>query len=338
MANRPGMQIGPSGEDANPLHKRLPAEVIRRQPRQQRKVVEEVKPEEETVKVDLRAAIAARPDKRPKWLEIACKMAAKGEASKTELYSIICSRKFVGGLKKGVGLRLREVVVDNLDLFSDKQQRYLKSDEWVLNTNLSEQMRPEPEEGDEDAPLDSAEPEKDSRDAEKERRRAEADSAFRERADAEEVGGGWAVVNTKGTEHVHREAKLQEERARRKKQDQDKEKFMAVEAESQSKKKAEKEEEKRRQIEDEMDSMLEGLGQPREEERPRGRDKKRAASRSISVQRSRSRKRKKEDKKQKAASRDDFEAALRRRMQDRERNDTTRMHVVDPDHAKRWST
>lgn len=119
----------PSGEDANPLNRRLPAEVITRK-RREVKRVEEKPPEE--VQVDLKSAIVLKPEQRIKWLARACKMAEEGKASTTELYGIISSRKFVSGLHAKIGRKMRDIVRENIELFSEKQQRHLDSKEWVV--------------------------------------------------------------------------------------------------------------------------------------------------------------------------------------------------------------
>jgi len=325
-------------------------------------VVEEV--EDDWVKVDLKAALTVKAENRPKWLVKACKMAEEGRASKTELYSIINSRKFLSGLKKGMLHRLREVVRDNLELFSDKQQRHLGSDEWALNMTLDGKAVEQPEEADEEEalvePTERTDPAAPSAvkvspqplDDDRARRKREAAQAFAQ-ADDEGNGQTWVTVNpTRGSEdRVRREQKLTEERARRKEKEREKEeRWLRLEAEAASKKSAEQEKAKKQQLEDEADSsmmLLESLGMGGQQEPPSRRErsedrKRRGHSRSISVQRSRSRDRRRKEKGRRgsggAASREDFDNALKRRMQERERNDTTRIPVVDPDHARRWSS
>mmetsp|Transcript_33311 Transcript_33311/g.61070 ORF Transcript_33311/g.61070 Transcript_33311/m.61070 type:complete len:403 (+) Transcript_33311:67-1275(+) len=132
----PVSMLFPSGEDANPLNRRLPAEVITRQRRPVKKVVEE-KPSEDVV-VDLKTALSFKPDNRPKWLTRAFKMAEEGRASTTDLYDIVASRKFASGVPLKVTRRIRELVFENIELFSEKQQRYLKSEECILNAKQVE--------------------------------------------------------------------------------------------------------------------------------------------------------------------------------------------------------
>eukprot|EP00419_Tripos_fusus_P082498 CAMPEP_0172936584 /NCGR_PEP_ID=MMETSP1075-20121228/222092_1 /TAXON_ID=2916 /ORGANISM="Ceratium fusus, Strain PA161109" /LENGTH=336 /DNA_ID=CAMNT_0013797957 /DNA_START=49 /DNA_END=1061 /DNA_ORIENTATION=- len=109
-----------SGEDANPLNRRLPAEVVARRRREVRKPEE--KPVDE-VRVDSKTALLLKPEARLKWLAKACKMAEDGKASTTELHSIISSRKFAAGVHPKIGRRMAETVLENLGIFSDKQQK-----------------------------------------------------------------------------------------------------------------------------------------------------------------------------------------------------------------------
>mmetsp|Transcript_114720 Transcript_114720/g.335450 ORF Transcript_114720/g.335450 Transcript_114720/m.335450 type:complete len:394 (+) Transcript_114720:59-1240(+) len=121
-----GSMLVPSGEDANPLNRRLPAEVVtRRRPNARAPRVEERVQEE--VDLDLKAVLVLKPEARPKWLAKACKAADEGRASAPELYNIVSSRKFVAGLPTRISKKLATLVREHLELFSDKQQRYLDS-------------------------------------------------------------------------------------------------------------------------------------------------------------------------------------------------------------------
>jgi len=163
-----------------------------------------------------------------------------------------------------------------------------------------------------------------------------------------------------------REAVLAEEKARRSARERDgHEKWMVVEAENAKRKALEQQQAKQKQLEEETDSSLlalERMGQvtqpPPEPERDRRRDRKTSRSRSVrsvsrrrsrnyrpgregrdgsysvSVKRDRSRDRR---RRRPAGPRDRaaFDQALRRRMEEREAADTTRIPVVDPGHAQR---
>jgi len=119
--------------DANPMHRRIPAEIVSRRARVPRKLLpQEKERENEDVVVDLRAAVALKPETRPRWLSKACKMVSEDRASSTELYNIIVSRKFSSGLPDRVARRLIAVIEESVELFSDKQQRYLLSSDCPL--------------------------------------------------------------------------------------------------------------------------------------------------------------------------------------------------------------
>lgn len=117
------------------MNRRLPAEVVTRR----RPTVK--KPEEkfqDEVQVDLKTALTLKPENRLKWLGKAFKMTEEGRALSNDLYDIVSSRKFVAGAHAKVCRRIRAVVLENLDIFSDKQQRFFKSDEWACNTIIAE--------------------------------------------------------------------------------------------------------------------------------------------------------------------------------------------------------
>lgn len=115
--------------DANPMHRRIPAEVVSR-----RRVEKKPKPVEATdeVTVDLKTAITLKPEARPKWLSKACAMVSQNKASSTELFDIVINRKFSGGLPDKVGRRIASILQESLSLFSDKQRRSLTSSDSPL--------------------------------------------------------------------------------------------------------------------------------------------------------------------------------------------------------------
>jgi len=387
----------PSGEDANPLNRRLPAEVVTRRRREAKKVEE--KPVDE-VKIDLKTALSLKPEARVKWLGKACKMAEEGRASTTELYSIISSRKFAAGIHPKIGRRIMELVRENLGIFSDKQQRHLKSDEWALGAAFGERTGGDAEADEQDRRADSSERSGDERQArtrtfeerpEDPRTRREARPDDRREARREEPEGWTEAVPARGQgERARREALLAEERARRKareREEQDammaghpswatrtvgannKERWMAQEAENAKRREEEQQQAKKKQLEEEADSSLmalERFGQSKavepekvkekekEKEKKKGglsrsrsigsrsrsrgrRDRRRAreGSYSVSAQRDRSRGRRRRGKSGGPRDKAAFDEALRRRMEEREAHDTTRIPVVDPGHAAR---
>jgi len=358
----------PSGEDANPMNRRLPAEVVTRR---RREVKREEKPIDE-VQVDVKVALSMKPEKRLKWLLTALKMAEDGRASATDVYDIVSNRKFASGLPWRIGRKARTIVQENLELFSDKQRRYLRSDDWALIANFEDRADAA---GDRDGDDD-----KDDRDDDRPIAdhpacavAAEADTDGRpEREDKEtrpqEIGGVWTVAEDSS---ARQRAQTLEQTRRATKDRALKDVFQREEQERRQVKEAE--ETKRRALEDEVDNslmLLERLGQQKRapspsfslgsgderdrDHRDRGNDRDRrrgqkrgglSRSRSISVgssvsrsrgrrrKRSRDRGRREGNKRQRV----EFEDALRRRMQQRESEvDSARIPVVDPGHAKRW--
>lgn len=120
--------------DANPLHRRIPGEVVSRRARVVKKAAPEKEPDE--VAVDLKVAVALKPEQRLKWLTKACNMVTDGLVSSTELYDIIVNRKFVAGMPERVVRKISAVIEEGIEMFSDKQQRYLTSNECPIMARL----------------------------------------------------------------------------------------------------------------------------------------------------------------------------------------------------------
>mmetsp|Transcript_7831 Transcript_7831/g.22484 ORF Transcript_7831/g.22484 Transcript_7831/m.22484 type:complete len:360 (+) Transcript_7831:187-1266(+) len=121
--------------DANPLHRRIPGEVVSRRRVAPKRPGPEKEPDE--VVVDLRTAVLLKPEARLKWLTKAVKMVTDGTASSTDLYDIVVNRKFVSGMPERVVRKVSVVIQDSLDLFSDKQQRYLSSNDCPIMSRLT---------------------------------------------------------------------------------------------------------------------------------------------------------------------------------------------------------
>lgn len=121
--------------DCNPLHRRIPGEITSRRahPPTKKKVVVD----DAIVAVDLQTAIMLKPDARPKWLTKACKMVAESRAASTDLFDIIVNRKFGSGLPERVRKKLATVVQESVDIFSERQRRYLNSTECALMAQSS---------------------------------------------------------------------------------------------------------------------------------------------------------------------------------------------------------
>lgn len=123
--------------DANPMHRRIPAEIVsrRKAPHQRPGAKPEVVIED--VVVDVKSAIILKPEARVKWLSKACAMVERGTASSTDLYDVVTNRKFSGGLPARVGRKLATALRECMTIFSDKQQRYLMSAESPLGIHFT---------------------------------------------------------------------------------------------------------------------------------------------------------------------------------------------------------
>merc|ERR1712136_500681 len=169
-------------------------------------------------------------------------------------------------------------------------------------------------------------------------------------------------------DRVKREAQRVQERMRRKAQElEEQERWLVAEAEMSRQKARDQEHARKRRLEDEADSsmmLLDKLaGQQQQQQqqqraitayaepvrqRDRG-DRRNGLSRSRSVSakspspepvridyRARDKKRKRSRSDRRKPGANAFHDALRRRMAEREANDTTRIPIVDPGHAQRW--
>lgn len=328
-----------SGEDANPLNRRLPAEVITRQSKV-KKVIEKIS---DDVQVDLKVALSLKPEARLRWLSKAFKMVEEKKVPGTELYDIVSNRKFCGTMQSKNSQKLRAIVAESMAIFSDKQQRFLRSDEWAPNkldedreANLDGEGSAALPEGDESPPASTA--------------GAAADSQRRDSKGAAEpsidAGGGWTWTV--------RERPLPESSSSNPK----KKKPASNDTEASPFEKTGHKNQalSQKQQEEEVDSslqLLERLNQhkvedppapaakDRRREEPKKRRREPSRSRSISAaslsssSRGRRRgKRRKDSGGKKGAV--NFEDALRRRMQERESQvETSRLPVVDPGHARK---
>lgn len=258
--------------DCNPLHRRIPGEVISR-----RHVVPKRKPQDEEpeeVQVELRIAISLKPDARLKWLTRAIKMVGERKATSTDLFDIVTSRKFVSGLAEKVVRKLHTALQDGMKVFSDKQQRYLNSNECPIVARLTFRNNSGGDlAGDVagDAEEDVGEDEAEDEEKEKEKKPEEPRPApapvvtqkpfqvveksrqvEKSRPKQEEGGGGWSTVTDEWTtRRAEKETQAQKDKSRKdKKRDEEEEK------EAQRRQKADKEEEMRRKLEEESDNLF----------------------------------------------------------------------------------
>jgi len=112
-------------DDANPLNRRLPAEVISRRHKPEKKKQQE---EEAPLETDRGQVLALKPEHRVKWLGKALLKGQEGKVSMTLLYDIIAHTKFSMGASENVGRKMNKIVRANLSHFSQKQQRYLEGE------------------------------------------------------------------------------------------------------------------------------------------------------------------------------------------------------------------
>lgn len=141
MSGRSSRRRPDGPEDANPLNRRLPAEVVsRRRPQQ----VAQVETTDDSVPLDRKVVFLMKPDKRQKWLTKALKQAGEGLVRASDLYDVIASTRFAEDVPYKLGQKMNRAVQQQLDLFSGKQQRYL-STESLLSTKFGKVSAPEPE-------------------------------------------------------------------------------------------------------------------------------------------------------------------------------------------------
>mmetsp|Transcript_12076 Transcript_12076/g.19617 ORF Transcript_12076/g.19617 Transcript_12076/m.19617 type:complete len:345 (-) Transcript_12076:99-1133(-) len=257
--------------DANPLHRRLPAEVVSRRTRDVVKKGPTLpKEREEDVVVDQKTAVTLKPDARPKWLSKACRMTLEGKASATELYNIVVSRRFSSGLPERIARKLAAIVQKNLTLFSDKQRRHLSSNEFHLNGHMLAASAGEidPEDADvDDAPKEEVE------------------------LSASEVLAKEALLDSKrrqaellATQEADRAARLVEEAAKSKRREaerREERKAFQFDGDAVSRHVAEKQAAQKRKLEEEADALLERALVPVPRERDDDKDRGRGRSRSI---------------------------------------------------------
>eukprot|EP00930_Biecheleria_cincta_P089805 TRINITY_DN79144_c0_g1_i1.p1 TRINITY_DN79144_c0_g1~~TRINITY_DN79144_c0_g1_i1.p1 ORF type:complete len:375 (-),score=77.64 TRINITY_DN79144_c0_g1_i1:123-1211(-) len=240
--------------DANPMHRRIPAEVVsrRRAPHQRPGAKPEVVLDE--VVVDVKSAIILKPEARAKWLSKACAMVERGAASSTDLYDVVTNRKFSGGLPARVGRKLATTLRESMTIFSDKQQRFLMSAESPLGVHFT--LRPDVDEADDE---DDEAPE-----VATEMLATAAMSGIQMKelaaarlqppAGGQEMASSWQVAEDDATK---RRLKALEEADKLEAKTKKKEEKKI--SESDRAKKAGKEEQKQKQLEEEADNLLGAL-------------------------------------------------------------------------------
>eukprot|EP00420_Gonyaulax_spinifera_P005252 CAMPEP_0197940652 /NCGR_PEP_ID=MMETSP1439-20131203/121604_1 /TAXON_ID=66791 /ORGANISM="Gonyaulax spinifera, Strain CCMP409" /LENGTH=175 /DNA_ID=CAMNT_0043563831 /DNA_START=70 /DNA_END=594 /DNA_ORIENTATION=+ len=126
MSGRPSRRRPDGPEDANPLNRRLPAEVVSRRRRPEPAAVEAA--EDVPVTVERKSVFGLKAAQREKWLKKALKQAADNQIRASDLYDVIASTRFVDDIPYKMGQKMARAVRQQLNLFSGKQQRFLSAD------------------------------------------------------------------------------------------------------------------------------------------------------------------------------------------------------------------
>lgn len=110
-------------EDANPLHRRINAEVVCRRKRVNPASLDTLG--EALVSIDRQFVFGLKAEQKMKWLGLALTQASIGEIEPSDLYPLLSSSRFVEGVTPKVGAKLSRTLAAQLGLFSGKQQKFL---------------------------------------------------------------------------------------------------------------------------------------------------------------------------------------------------------------------
>jgi len=312
------------------------------------------------IEMNLSGAIALKPEARVKWLTRAVEMAKEGKASSRELFDIISNRKFTSGVPFKIGRRIYCIADECASLFSERQQRYMQSSEWILHAKYGgekDDVRDQEDKGLEDtnnSQLGGESPKTHASRDDEEDERSSRRRVYEERP-------------RKSEDELEKREALErrlaaEEQERRLKREERKRQAINDEMEDFTSRFLQKKATNRQQVEDEVDSslrMLEKLKQPEGDASPprrkrrrrqhdsrsphnqqaatsrRGSKRRRSRSGSISVQAatpsaspSPRRNNHRNDRRGGGGGGESFEDALRRRMAQRDANDSTRIPVT----------
>eukprot|EP00421_Protoceratium_reticulatum_P063670 CAMPEP_0168422536 /NCGR_PEP_ID=MMETSP0228-20121227/33845_1 /TAXON_ID=133427 /ORGANISM="Protoceratium reticulatum, Strain CCCM 535 (=CCMP 1889)" /LENGTH=180 /DNA_ID=CAMNT_0008436473 /DNA_START=115 /DNA_END=653 /DNA_ORIENTATION=- len=111
-------------DDANPMNRSLPAEVVTRR----RKVEKKAAPEEPPLPLDQRVVLAMRPEQRLKWLSLALQRLQLGKVQSSSIYDIVGHTKFPKDCADKIGAKMYRAVCAHISFFSQKQQRFMESE------------------------------------------------------------------------------------------------------------------------------------------------------------------------------------------------------------------
>lgn len=107
--------------DANPMYKRLPAEVVSR--RRHHEVVST--DGEDLVSVDRKAVFVLKPEQRLKWLAKALRQVEEGRLRPSDLYDVVSSSRFADNIPPKVGKKMGKALREQIGVFTGKQQKFL---------------------------------------------------------------------------------------------------------------------------------------------------------------------------------------------------------------------
>lgn len=77
------------------------------------------------VATDLKTVLDMKPEQRSKWLQKACGLAEGGALKASQIYDVVSSRKIASGMTDKVGQQMLRTLQKHINIFSEKQQRYL---------------------------------------------------------------------------------------------------------------------------------------------------------------------------------------------------------------------
>lgn len=110
--------------DANPMYKRLPAEVVSRRTRVEPTPVEQFVPQ--TIELD--QVLQKKAEGRAKWLAKALQQAAEGRLNAQSLYEVVAHTRFIEDLTDKTGKKMYRTLHANLGVFSTKQRKFLEKE------------------------------------------------------------------------------------------------------------------------------------------------------------------------------------------------------------------
>jgi len=108
-------------DDANPLNRCLPAEVVTR-----KKPTKKEEKEEPALNVDAKQVHSMKPELRLKWLGKALQRCQEGKVEKTLIFDILTNAKFCHDCSSRLGAKMYRLVLAHADFFSPKQRKHLQ--------------------------------------------------------------------------------------------------------------------------------------------------------------------------------------------------------------------